>query len=145
MFVIPRHKIRPVRCAQITQRLGRSRGIDGGAIVQSPATNTASGFSFITFATIRRKKPPFLTCPKCKSLMSAALRPRQASGKFSSPPAARSRRRSKTKRRQRQKTDESEPHRSDSVKGPQYGVSMTEAKTDAAGNSQTTHPGDLQQ
>jgi len=42
LFVIPAQK-RPVRCAQITQRLGRSRGIDGGAIVQIARNEHGTG------------------------------------------------------------------------------------------------------
>jgi len=34
LFVIPCHKIRPLRCAQLTQRLGCSRSIDCSAVVQ---------------------------------------------------------------------------------------------------------------
>jgi hypothetical protein len=33
---------------------------------------------------MRRKKLPFRTWPKCRSLISAALRPRHAAGKFAS-------------------------------------------------------------
>src|SRR5882762_6589926 len=38
----------------------------------------ASGSSFKILATMRRRKPPFRTCPRCTSLIRAALRPRNA-------------------------------------------------------------------
>jgi len=67
-----RHKIRPcgARKSRNGSPLARHRC---GAIVQIARNEHGIRFSFITFATIRRKKPPFLTCPKCKSLMSAAF------------------------------------------------------------------------
>jgi len=61
----PPTKYVPCGGAQTTQRLGRLRSIDCRAIVQ--IARDEHGIRLLpsfTFATIRRKKPPFLTCPK---------------------------------------------------------------------------------
>ena len=51
---------------------------------KSPAMKIACGSSFKIFVTMRRRKRPFRTCPRCRSLTRAALRTRHAAGKFAS-------------------------------------------------------------
>ena len=50
---------------------------------------TVSGSSLRILATMRRKNPLFLTCPRWRSLTRAALRPRQVPGRFANRTVAR--------------------------------------------------------
>jgi hypothetical protein len=84
LLMISRDKIHAVRRRQFVQRLRGSRASMAVPSYKSPAIKIASGSSRKIFATMRRRKLPFRTCPRCTSLISAALRPRHAAGKFAS-------------------------------------------------------------
>ena len=82
LFVIASDEVDAVRGGEAAERFGGAVGVDGCAVIQSPAIKIASGSSLRILATMRCRKLLLRTWPRWTSLMRAALRPRHASGRL---------------------------------------------------------------
>src|ERR1700730_15066410 len=80
LLMVPSDEIHSLWRHEFVQWLRCSPRVDGCSVYKSPAIKIASGSSFKIFAPMRSRKLPFRTCPKCRSLINAALRPRHAAG-----------------------------------------------------------------